>query len=331
MTCDRSASYRQYLYGTCLALVAAIGASGCVQQYPIPNAVRSGETLVLGLGGIQRNANGNQKLQAGDLQVALTDHAGTQFILAPEATFKAFPDYASIVNYVAVKGDYLLKPFDGGWFVTVPLVWPNGDHEGEALPLAIGEGTVAITSNQLNNTALEELEGDLTNIPIEILPGVADVNKAISYKQQFVSYARDSVLSIAPDSLSGVSSVGGLQLAITYPQSAAYLDANHPPMAVPNSHNPYIQIAQNIVVNNNGTNTINVLLTAQKGFSDAANQTALTPLLSDLTVQIMYFLNTEPYTEAQLLDDFEIDLAKSHYVDLNGNAMTLQPVMTIQH
>jgi hypothetical protein len=102
-------------------------------------------------------------------------------------------------------------------------------------------------------------------------------------------------------------------------------------MAVPNSHNPYIQIAQNIVVNNNGTNTINVLLTAQKGFSDAANQTALTPLLSDLTVQIMYFLNTEPYTEAQLLDDFEIDLAKSHYVDLNGNAMALQPVMTIQH
>jgi hypothetical protein len=329
---NQPTSHRQSSYVTCLALTTAICITGCVQQYPIPNAVRSGETLVLGLGGIQRNANGNQSLQTDDLQITLTDHAGNHFTLSPQATFKAFPDYASVVNYSAVKGSYLLKPFDGGWFVSIPLVWPWDDqHQGEALPLAVGAGTVAITSSKLTNTALQDLEGNLTSIPIEILPGSADSNKAIAYTQQFGAYTGSKVLSIAPANLNGISSVGGLQLAITYPRSAAYLDANHSPMAIPNSHNPYIQIAQNIVANGDGTNTINVLLTAQKGFSAAANQTPLTPLLSDLTVQIMSFFNDESYTDAQLLADFNIDLAKSYYVDLNGNVMALQPVMTIQN
>jgi hypothetical protein len=300
-----------------------------VQQYPIPYVARAGDTLVLGLGGIQRNAYGNQNLQTTDIQVTLTDHAGQQFVLEPNATFKAFPEYASLVNSYAVKSNYSLHPFDGGWFLDVSLVsWDEASY-GEPLSLAPGAGTLSIVSSQLSNTALAGYDGDLTNIPIEILPGVADTNIASSYTNQLAAYTKEGGLPlISPDNLSGVSSVGGLQLAITYPRAAEYLDENTPPMVVPSGHNPYVQIAQNIVVNSNGTNTINVLLTAQKGFSSAANKTPFTPLLSDLSVQIMYFPKDERPSAAQLLSDFQI--GSGTYVDLNGGAMAIHPVMTVQ-
>lgn len=327
-------SYRQYLRGACLALAATTCITGCVQPYPIPNAVRSGDTLVLGLGGIQRNAKGNQNLRAGDLQITLTDHDGNSFVLNSNGVFKAFPDYGSILNYSAINGALPVKPFDGGWFVSVPLVVSeDGPHQGEALPLAVGSATVAIESNnKLTNTGVGQ-EGDLSSIPVEILAGVGDAAKTEAYNSQFAVYSRPVMVSIAPYDLTGITSVGGLQLAITYPQSAAYLDASHPPVILPNSHNPYIQIAQNIVSNDNGTNTINVLLTAQKGFSSPANQTPFTPLLSDLTVQIMYFLAPieGPLSDEQLLDTFKIDPVNSYYVDLNGHVMSLQPIKSIQN
>src|SRR5689334_14473777 len=96
-----------------LILAAMLIASGCVHQYPIPNAVRSGDTLVLSLGGIQRNTQNAQDLEPSDLQVVLTDHAGTQFNVGAYATLRAYPDYASLVNYHALNGSYPLKPFDG--------------------------------------------------------------------------------------------------------------------------------------------------------------------------------------------------------------------------
>ncbi len=316
------------------AMVLLTILAGCVQQYPISYYASPGDTVVLGLGGIQRNSGASNSLSASDLTITLTNNSTSQVTtLQPKAAFKTFPDYSSTLNVNDINGAYPLIPFDGGWFVPVQL--PTSG-------LPVGAYTISITSptKKLDNTkycgspnASSTCEGDLENIPLQI---VNDNNSAVSssYAFQFSAYAAatnrlDVSPNTTPDSL-GYSIVGGLQLTITFP--AANYNATLPVMAVPYSHHPSIQLSQNIIDNGNGTKSLLVFLSAPQGFVVKGSRTALTPVLSDLSLSFLFFPSGSAPSSTQVLADFSN--MSGNYYDINGTAIpasVLYPVMTYQN
>lgn len=307
-----------------LFLLMVFALSGCVQISPVPGYARKGDAVVFGLGGIVRNAQGEQNLTINDLQITITDSANATYTLTPEMVFKAYPDYVSALNQSGVMGDYSSRPFDGGWFVKAQLAYPwDNVHQGEPLPLAAGPAVVHIVSSKLTNT-LSGLEGDLTQIPLEILAGTGSSDQ--NYNAQIAAYTPIPHVEIRPSTLSGVTAAGGLQLVVNFSGSSSYR-SNKNPLVLPFNHHPYLQLAQH-VVDNGGTKTITVLLTTQNAFVTTANQTAETLSLADLSLQLMYFPveNATPNP----LQDFSIDVTKSKYIDASGNVIpNVYPVLSV--
>lgn len=307
-----------------LLVLLAVFLSGCVQVSSIPGYARAGDTLVLGLGGIARNAGG-QSLKLSDLQITITDHDNTTFALTPSRIFKAYPDYASGMNYNSINNSSYqiaptpLTPYDGGYFVMLSLA--NG-----TTPLALAEGMARISisapgklTNTLSNFYLQGqtqssiTEGDLTSIPVYILPGTA--TSGVWNTTQFQGYERiGSTLVIKPQNLTGITTVGGAQLSITYP--TANYSSTRPAMVMPMNHNPNISLHQNAVVNSNGTTTLNVLLSASKGFT-SAGANALQPSLDDLSLSLVYF---NKVSSAVALTDFQV--SSSQYIDTAGSVIS---------
>jgi hypothetical protein len=304
----------QWIIPVCLAALA-----GCVQQYPISYYASPGDTVVLGLGGIQRNSNGANNLIGSDLAITLTNnstHAVTT--LTNPGLFKAFPDYSSKMNYESIIGILPTVSYDGGWFAYVTL--PSSG-------LTAGAYTIGITSptNKLINTKWcfnpGLCEGDLTNIPLQIVNNNTS-SASNSYASQFTyypptNYRLDVSPNQAPDS-AGYSAVGGLQLVVTF--AYANYNASLPVMAVPYSHNPSISLSQNVIDNGNGTKSLVVLLSAPQGFVTTANRTPLTPALSDLSLSLLFFPNDGVTVNPST--DFQIDQNRSHYYDTSGNVIT---------
>jgi hypothetical protein len=306
---------------------AAAFLAGCVQMTPVPGYARSGDTLVLGLGGIQRNARGHQTMSPADLVITITDSAKATHTLTPQQPFKVFPDYGSQLNYQTIGGNSTMsplpiQPFDGGWFVPVSLT-----RDGVTTPiagLAPGRATISITSptgKLVNNPSTGNYgvsqgflkEGNLIRIPVEIIAGTgdpaSDANK--DYNNQLRAYGVSGVSSfnVAPGTLKGISTVGGVQLAIKY--SAASTKGTNAPLVVPYSHNPSINLQQNVIENGDGTKTINILLTAPQGF--AATPTSLKPSLRDLNLKVIYFGGSSPGVDFQIVS--------SKYIDTSGGVI----------
>jgi hypothetical protein len=303
-----------------LCVGAAVFLAGCVQMAPVPGYARAGDALVLGLGGIKRNVGGNQVLTASDLTITLTDSANTTYNLSPTYLFKAFPDYAGQINYQMIGGTSTIaplnvQPFDGGWFVTVRL--PTSTP-----PVATGPATISITSptgKLVNNPSDGNAatfpnmvhEGDMTSIPLEILPGSTNPGSTAStnYMNQFRGYSTALVpgFNIAPSTLLGLPDVGGMQVTLTYTNSA------YKPIVLPYNHNPSINLQQNTVDNGNGTYTLNVILTAPQGFS--ATETPRKPSLRDLNLRVMFFGTSGTYSAP----DFQV--VSSKLIDTSGNVI----------
>lgn len=305
-------------------IICSIAFSACVQLGPVPNYARSGDTIVLGIGGIQRNTSGEQNLQSSDLVVTLTDSANVTYTLPTQYPFKAYPDYSSLMNFQTVGRTTVMAPlpiqaFDGGWFVPVMLTQAGGTT---ALPnLALGSATISVTSPTVTlvntpSTGGFASEGNLLSIPVEIIAGQTNPGgtASVNFKRQFQAYSTNQVKSfnIAPSSLAGVTTVGALQVAIKY--DPTYYSAAIDPIVVPYSHNPSINLQQNIVANGDGTKTINILLTAPKGFS--STPTPLIPALRDLNLRVMYFGSK---TGFNITNDFQI--MSSKLIDTNGSTI----------
>lgn len=303
-----------------LCIGAAVFLAGCVQMTPIPGYARAGDALVLGLGGIKRNVGGNQALTLSDITVTLTDSANNTYNLAPQHLFKAFPDYASQMNYQMIGGTstmapLTIEPFDGGWFVAVRL--PTSTPA-----VATGPATISITSptgKLLNSPSNGNYgtfpnmihDGDLASIPLEILPGTTNPSSAAStnYMNQFRGYsnALTAGFNIAPSSLLGLTDVGGMQVTLTYTNSA------YKPIVFPYNHNPSINLQQNTIDNGDGTYTLNVILTAPQGF--AATETPRKPSLRDLNLRVMFFGTSG----AAAAPDFQV--VSSKLIDTSGNVI----------
>lgn len=313
---------RLLIFFSLLAVLA-----GCVQTKTTPGYARAGDNIVIGLGGIERNAGGEIAIKASDLTIVLTDANNVQHILSPQYIFKTYLDHSAQMNTFAIDGTAAqyglvgMVPYDGGWFIMVPLRYAPPDST--PLPLAVGPATISVTSPKLTNTA-NFLEGSLSIIPIEIIEGVADGDP--DFARQFIGYiASREGFVISPDDLGGVSEVGGAYLAINYSDDSIFKNGLEP-VVVPSGHNPYVQMNYNLVPNGDGTGTIFVTLLNPVGFKSVAASSTNSSLLSDLSIKLNYFSDATP---AVAKTKFSIDTQKSYYIDLNGTVLEgISPTLT---
>jgi hypothetical protein len=312
---------------TILVLTALVWLSGCVQTKSVPGYARAGDIVVLGLGGIHRNTISTPVLATSDLNITITDSALNTYTLKASKVFKSYPNYSSSLTYSTFNGELdglALMPFDGGWFVTVPLA--QATDRTVPLPLAVGPATISITSvtpGDLVNTKLLS-EGDLDAIPIEIIAGTSTFDYA--YNNQFDMYTQSTkTFDVAPVGLGSTATVGGAYFVINYTDDSLFLDGIEP-MVLPSNHNPYVQLSYNVRPNGDGTGTILVTLLNPAGFTTPAVATKNSSMLADLTVKLQYFSSSDATV---IKSAFSLDLASSYYIDMSGAVIpALSPQLT---
>lgn len=311
----------------CLALVWL---GGCVQTKTTPGYARTGDNIVVGLGGLERNAGGVPILKPDDLAITLTDYLGGQHNLQALFVFKSYPDHASTLNAIIADGtvaNYGLTDtvaFDGGWFAMVPLTLP-GQNDMPLPSLAVGAATISVTSPKLANIG-NTVEGDLSAIPIEIIAGTSPVDN--DFQRQFVGYVDSGAnFVISPDDLTGISEVGGAYVVINYSDDS-FFSAGTEPMIVPLDHNPFVQLNYNHVPNGDGTGTIYMTLLNPAGFKTAATAAPNSSLLSNLSVKLMYFPSFGNNRVPEAKASFSVDTVNSYYIGLDGAVLSgLTPTM----
>jgi hypothetical protein len=305
-------------FNVALLAVLLTALAGCVQLAPSPSVAHSGDTIVLGLGGINRNWGGDKPR---NLQLSITDAANQTFPLEAAVTFQAYPDYRAAVNVTALNGsDGLnLQAFDGAWFIAVTLT----DNIGP-LNLAPGPATIALTADNFEVARDAQgqpftLEGDLTQIPLQILAGPPSPNNTST---QYGAYDnRGTHFLVRPSGSAGTTTIGGAYYAIQYLSDSNFNEMK--PMAFPVSHNPFVKMDYKVHDNGNGTGTYFVYVYNPAGFTATGPRQPKQAALADLGVHLEYF---ELGAEAWMKTNFVIDQANSYFIDINGNKINgLQP------
>lgn len=317
-------------FKTAVLVLSLLWLVGCVQTKPTPGYARAGDYIILGLGGVERNAAGEGALKGTDLTITLTDANSVQHTLQARYVFKSYADYTSRMNTSSIDGFAFdvgltnMVPFDGGWFAVVPLTFPG--QYTSPLPLAVGQATVSITSPKLTNIA-NSIEGDLSAVPIEIIAGVSPHDN--EYQRQFIGYDDGGTnFQVEPDDLSGISEVGGLYLEINYSDDS-FFEAGLEPMVVPSEHNPFVQLNYNHVSNGDGTGKVTVTLMNPAGFKTLANATQNSSLLSNLALRLIYFPTGTTTLATEAKASFSVDLANSYYIGMDGSVIAgMSPLMT---
>lgn len=296
--------------------------ASCVQITAIPATARPGDYIVVGLGGVHRNANADFGLKPSDLQVQVTDASSASYMAQVTHTYRAYPDYTSRLTQNALVdggGSLGLVPYDGGWFAVVKL----SATDGSPLPLAQGNAFLSITAlapAQLNNTA-DVREGDLASIELEILPPYGPgQSQNFDYVNQFQGYSPTPervAVRIDPAALGGVTALGGASIVLNYTVTGD--DTGVEVMGFPASHNPWIQVGSESHSNGDGTGYVRAYILNPHGFTtNPAKQAAA---LADLQLQFMYVGGNSSVIQYQL------DTAQSFVFDLNGdpvNGLTLE-------
>jgi hypothetical protein len=291
-----------------IALLAVL--AGCVQVAPIPAIAHAGDTITLGLGGINRNWGGEKPR---NLQITITDAANQTFPLEIAVIFQAYPDYRSGANVLAFDGSdgMNLQPFDGAWFVAAGLGDILGPHN-----LAPGPATLHVTADNLTvaRDGLGQLftqEGDLSQIPIEIIAGPPSPSDSVA---QFGAYdSRSSHFVVRPAASSGAT-LGGAYYAIQYQSDSEF--GTLKPMALPVSHNPFVKMDYKIQENGNGSGTYFIYVYNPAGFTAAAPRQPKQAPLQDLGIYFEYF-NTGSTEWMQ--SHLTLDTANSYFIDIDGN------------
>jgi hypothetical protein len=299
-----------------IALLAAL--AGCVQIAPIPSVAHAGDTVVLGLGGISRNWNGERPR---NLQLSITDAANQTFPLGAAITFQAYPDYRSGVNVMALEGDdgLQLQPFDGAWFVSVGLNGPSGP-----LNLAPGPATIHVAAANLvvrldeNNQPYPE--GDLAQLPIEILAGPPSPSNSSS---QFDAYDNRGSHFVVRPAAGSDATLGGAHYAIPFQSSTEFTELK--PMVFPVSRNPFVKMDYRVHENGDGSGTYYIYIYNPAGFVAAAPRQPKQAPLQDLGVYLEYY---DTGASAWMKSNFSLDGVNSYFIDIDGNRVDgLQPEM----
>ncbi len=189
-------------------LILTLG--GCAVIQPLPNAARTGDTLVVGIGATEADV----VLRADSAHVAVTDAAGSSATVRLRRLFRLYPDPTSA--YAVRAGgrwsgsspplESYAGPYQGQWIAVVDLVDPA---TGTAPALAPGAATLQFASGALNRT-----------VRFEILSGMGTPNP-LDGEYHLVGYSAVATLEPMPQVVARVqgipsTTVGGVAFAFQY-------------------------------------------------------------------------------------------------------------------
>ncbi|MBT8422412.1 MAG: hypothetical protein HKN56_07010 [Gammaproteobacteria bacterium] len=314
-------------------LVLGFLASGCVNLKALPSYARSGDIVNIGMAGIKFNTDGMVTLRPSDITATITDSNSAVFNAKVLRTFRAFPDNTSFYAFGALdrspeNGGYgSIEPFDGQWWITVHLVDPATDTP---LALAVGDATIALASSLVTDTF--GLDGELTQFDVEIISGTVNKQPTDTDFYLYAAFDQQQALTIQPDSLTGISKIGGLQLKLDYDPAALKSGTTRIPHLVPISHAPHINIIQNNVDNGDGTHALIAMVTNPLGFVPNSDYGGTWVIGAGTFKDLNFAVLTDDSNLASYATNYTIDSANSFYVDENGDKLlTINPVLGLNY
>jgi hypothetical protein len=210
----------------------------------------------------------------------------------------------------------------GVWLAVIDLV----DVNDIPLPLASGMASLSVTSPELASTSYYSgwswTNGNLNNIPIEILPGTGTPNP-LNYMAPISQAPLDSlqpnpqVEVVAAGTPGGV--IGGGEFSFSYVNADFGALSAHP-YVVTTTQDPNVELAFSRSDQGDGTTLLKVQISNPHGFwtdDSKAGMLSGLSMFSSLRFQLVW--------EKQTVDDgnwgSSIQLLSGEYFDLSGNTM----------
>lgn len=333
---------KTYRWVTLLLLVLAF-ASGCASRQSISNYARSGDTVVLSLGGTDSNALVSV-LKKQNITATITDSANVVRSATLRNVFRLYSDPTSGYNFrsasTSLHYDSYVTPHQGLWMAAVDLVDPV---TGNPLALAVGAATISVSSPDIkpwvdySGFGWSWTNGNLSSIPIEILADTGSSNP-MNYLTPVNTAPLDS-LTPEPQvevAVSGTPSqtVGGgsFVFKIVSADFVPSYGSQTLPRVATTSPDPNVQLAWSRVDRGNGTVLLKVMITNPHGFNTDNSKTDLisgNSLLRSLRFSIFWdsVYGTSTITDANWQNSLQ--LVSSEYIDLNGNVLSeLTPTLS---
>lgn len=295
-------------------LILTLG--GCAVIQPLPNAARTGDTLVVGIGATESDLI----LHTDTARVTVTDAAGSSATVRLRRLFRLYPDPTS--PYARRAGarwsgsdrpiETYASPYQGQWVAVVDLLDPTTEVPP---PLATGTATLQFTSATLNRA-----------VRVEILPGTGSPNP-LDGEYHLVNYAAAATLEPMPQVVARVQGtpsgpVGGAAFVFQY-TSADFQDEYKAPHAVVTSPDPDLALLSSRRDLGGGLTELTVVLLDPHGFSP---DDTIVPgfasgraLLRDLRVILVWDKSLTAITDANW--GMSLHLIRATYYDLGGAPM----------
>jgi hypothetical protein len=301
---------------------------GCASMQPLSNYARSGDTVAISLGGTDSNAL-VPVLKKGNIAVTITDSDSISHPVKLRNVIRLYSDPTSIFSYQNINptngyAAAYTEPHQGLWLAVLDLVDPS---TGAPLPLAVGRASLSITSPDIQNWVDTTgygwawTNGDLSNIPIEILIGTGSPNPLnylgpMSYAPMANLEAADQLEVTVQGTPGGI--IGGATFVFQYENSSFSLE----PRVTTTTPDPNVQLAWGSTNQGDGTSLLTVTVVNPHGFNVDNNGNSIkynlgSSLLRSLRFNIVWVGSI--VTDADWQD--HIQLISSECTDFNGNRM----------
>jgi len=266
---------------TFLSLFFFLVLSGCVGQEAFTKMARTGDTVALAVGGSPSHELDHVEKSA--MTINVTDSTGMSYPATLRNLFRVYSDPLSRYNYdnryetdqaPPWLSRFYRDPNQGQWIAIVDLTDPA---TGQPLPLQPGSASLQVNTPDLRNSMLafgiQESDGSLGNINIEILPGtgsphtfntlmgtpVGDPSHLERLPHLEVSFD-NSKISAPLNDVSTAEVIGGIEFTLDYDESI-FGSPKFPPLVSGNPVDPRIKV-QSAIINEAGNKVMRVTLLA---------------------------------------------------------------------
>jgi hypothetical protein len=309
--------------------------SGCASMQPLSNYARSGDTVMISLGGSDSNAL-LPVLKKENLSVTITDSLGDSYPVKVRNLFRVNSDAASGYAFRSpttnMYYDSYVDPHQGLWLAVLDLVDPADDTP---LPLAAGTASFAVSSSEIQNWVdypgygWSWTNGNLDSIPIEILAGAGSANP-----MNFLGPVSSAPLdSLEPNPQVEVSASGNATAEIGGGMFVFQLDnadfggVVQRPRAVATVPDSNIQLMSRRVDMGDGTSQLTVVILNPHGFRTDNSKIGLTGGMSlrrSLRFSLVWASTNAVVTDGNWQNSLQ--LLSGGYFDVDGNDM---PELTV--
>ena len=310
---------------------------GCASQQPISNYARTGDTVMISLGGTDTNALA-PVVRKENVTASITDSANNAYPVKVRNVFRVFSDPTSKYSYSSPKNvnpneaewEEWVPPNMGLWMAVIDLQDPI---TGQFPPLAAGQGRLSVASPELTpwidypGWGWTWPNGNLSAIPLEILPGTGSPNP-MNYMQPVTHSPLNSLepnphIEVAARVPGGYATiVGGGTFVFSYVTADFGAAVGRRPRVTTTSDDQNVQLVSSYADQADGTTLLTVLIANPHGFNPDNTKLALArgrSLLRSLRFEIMW---RDP---AKAIGDqnwqSSIQLISGQYVDLDGNPL----------